>query len=96
MIKLISNEQIKGTHDNTKVDFDRYNIEIKSQISTKEYSVVVDFLNEEITGDCVAYGSWFDIELDECLELLKEVLKDNEPIRKLDYIIDNLQGEKKQ
>lgn len=86
MIKLIRAEQIKTEIEGEKVDFDRYNIEVKSQLSTKQYSIVVDYLNNEITGDCVAFGSWFDIELDECLELLNEVLKDNKPIRKINFI----------
>lgn len=86
MIKLIRAEQMKTEIEGKKVDFDRYNIEVKSQLSTKQYSIVVDYLNNEITGDCVAFGSWFDIELDECLELLNEVLKDNKPIRKINFI----------
>lgn len=86
MITLTSSEQIQGTYENIKMDFDRYNIEVKSQLSTKDYSVIVDFKNNEITGDCVAYGSWFDIELDECLELLKEIFKTNKPIRNFKYI----------
>lgn len=88
MIKLVSSEQMKGTHNNEKMDFDRYNIEVKRQLSTKEYSVIVDFLNEEITGDCVAYGSWFDIEATEGIFLLEEILKENEPIRDYTGIIE--------
>lgn len=81
MIKLVSSEQI-----NKGIDFDRYNIEIKSQLSTKQYSIVVDFLSEEISGDCVAYGSWFDIESSECIEILQEVFKHYEPIRKIHFM----------
>lgn len=88
MIKLVSCEQIKGTHNNVKMDFDRYNIEVKSQLSTKEYAVIVDFINEEITGDCVAYGSWFDIEATEGIYLLEEILKDNDPKRNFSGIIE--------
>ena len=80
-MKLIKSEQIKVVEKGKEVDFDRYDIEVGSQISTKEYSIVVDFKNKEITGDCVAYGSWYDIEEKEAVELLKEVMKNNKPIR---------------
>jgi len=91
MIYLVSNEQIKDIYNDKKIDFDRYNIEIKTSLSTKQFSVVVDFVNNEITGDCVAYGSWFDIGLDECIELLEEVQKHNKSIRNFKHIIENLQ-----
>lgn len=58
MIKVESTEQIKGIYDNTNIDWDRYNFEVSTSVTTKEYSVVVDFLNEEVTGDCIAYGLW--------------------------------------
>lgn len=86
MIELISSMQIKRNGDNEKLDFDRYDIEIKSQLSTKEYSIIVDFLDEDITGECVAYGMWYDIEQNECIELLQEVFKNNEPIRRINFI----------
>lgn len=86
MITLVSMEQIKTVHYDKEVDFDRYNIEVKNQLSTNEYSIIVNFINEEITGDCVAYGSWFAIEKNECLKLLDVILKSNKPFRKFDFI----------
>ncbi|HLR71884.1 MAG TPA: hypothetical protein VK085_10705 [Pseudogracilibacillus sp.] len=88
MITLVSSEQIKCNYEGEKLNFDRYNIEVKGQLSTKDYSIVVDFLKKEITGDCVAYGSWFDIELNDCLALLKSVFKTNKPIRDFKLIIN--------
>lgn len=88
MLKLVSSEQMQTIINEKEVDFDRYNIEIESQISTKQYSVVVDFKREEISGDCVAFGSWFDIESKECIELLEEVSKDHKPIRDFSNIIE--------
>lgn len=61
MITLESVEQIKGIYDNEKIDWDRYTIEIRSSFSLKEYSIIVNFLKEEITGECISYGSWFDL-----------------------------------
>lgn len=94
MAKLESTEQIRGIYDNQKYDFDRYNFITCSPVATKEISVVVDFANDEISGDKIAYGSWFKIELIECIELLetlkpcdikrdfKNILKRNKDFRK--------------
>lgn len=79
MIKVSSVETIKDTQNN-KYDFDRYNLEIKTGLSTKEVSVQVSFIeneNEIITGDIIAFGSWYDLELDECIEYLKIVKEQN-------------------
>ncbi|PET92225.1 hypothetical protein CN527_30805 [Bacillus cereus] len=77
MIKFESSEQIKGTYENKEYDFDRYNFIKKRPLSTHETSVVVDYKNNEITGDTIAYGSWYDIELEECIDYLK-TLQPNE------------------
>lgn len=90
MIKLTSTDQIIGVHENQKLNFDRYDIEVGTSFSTKEYSIVVDFINEDITGECIAYGSWFDIEEVECLELLEIILKDNKPKRVFSHITKKL------
>jgi hypothetical protein len=77
MIKFESSEQIKGTYENKEYDFDRYNFIKKKPFSTHETSIVVDFKGNKITGDTIAYGSWYDIELQECIEYLK-TLQPNE------------------
>lgn len=79
MIKVSSVETIKDTQNN-KYDFDRYHLEIKTGLSTKEVSVQVSFIENEdeiITGDIIAFGSWYDLELDECIEYLKIVKEQN-------------------
>ncbi|MDT2542585.1 hypothetical protein [Lactococcus petauri] len=79
MIKVSCVETIKDTQNN-KYDFDRYNLEIKTGLSTKEVSVQVSFIENEdeiITGDIIAFGSWYDLELDECIEYLKIVKEQN-------------------
>ena len=79
MIKVSSVETIKDTQNN-KYDFDRYTLEIKTGLSTKEVSVQVSFIENEdeiITGDIIAFGSWYDLELDECIEYLKIVKEQN-------------------
>lgn len=79
MIKVSSVETIKDTQNN-KYDFDRYNLKIKTGLSTKEVSVQVSFIENEdeiITGDIIEFGSWYDLELDECIEYLKIVKEQN-------------------
>lgn len=79
MIKVSSVETIKDTQNN-KYDFDRYNLEIKTGLSTKEVSVQVSFIENEdeiIIGDIIAFGSWYNLELDECIEYLKIVKEQN-------------------
>lgn len=53
--------------------YDQYFFEDKSPLSTKDVTVFVDHDKGEITGDCVAYGSWFDIDEAECLKYLQEL-----------------------
>lgn len=90
MIKVESIEQIKGIYDNTNIDLDRYTIEVSTAMATKEYSVVVDFLNEEVTGDCIAYGLWFDIEIEDSIELLEFISGSNKSKRDFKHIIKKL------
>lgn len=48
------------------------------------YLIVVYFKSKEIPGDTVAYGDWYDLSVDECLEYIE--VKEN-PIRIFDRII---------
>ena len=89
MIKVSSVETIKDTQNN-KYDFDRYNLKIKTGLSTKEVSVQVSFIENEdeiITGDIIAFGSWYDLELDECIEYLKIVKEQNKMKREFSKFI---------
>lgn len=81
MLKVVSSENMDFLHEGKIVDFDRYNLEEQSQISTKQISIVIDFKNEEISGDIVAHGDWYDLSVDECLEYIRVI--DN-PIRSFD------------
>lgn len=84
MIVILSSETMDFVHEGKHIDFDRYDLEESTQISTKQISIVVDFKNKEISGDTVAHGDWYDLSVDECLEYIKVI--DN-PIRSFDSII---------
>ncbi|MEK4153364.1 MULTISPECIES: hypothetical protein [Carnobacterium] len=96
-MKLVVVETIKKD----VCDFDRYDFEVKSPLSSKEYSVTIDFKNSEIRGDYVAYGEWNNLDIDECLEILdtlteEEIKRDFSLIKKVviekrhDEIIKNM------
>jgi aspartate aminotransferase-like enzyme len=72
-IREISYELIQCEYKGEDLDFDRYNVEVKTPMSTQEFSVVVDHVDKELSGDCIRYGSWGDIEQDEILEILEAV-----------------------
>lgn len=83
-VSLKSSETI--VDESIDVYFDRYTFEERRGLSTRDIDVVVDFENETIEGDMVAYGDWFDIEADECIEYLdtldkRDVLHDFSEIR---------------
>ena len=86
MAKLINSEQIICTIQNKPYDFDRYNFEGRSALSTHETSVDVDFLNQQIKGDKIAYGEYGRLDLSECIELL-QTLQPNEIIRDFSELI---------
>lgn len=91
MINLVSVEKVKGTCENKKNDWDRYNIEITSPVATKEYTVNVNFINKNISGDCIKYGSRYVLELKECIDLLKVILNNNKPLRDFSMIIGKIE-----
>jgi hypothetical protein len=85
MKKIVVSEKIQAFVDGQQVDLDRYQFEKQSGLSTKEVSVVIDFENEEIAGDCIAYGGWFELSVSECLEYIQSIDK---PIRDFDDILE--------
>lgn len=70
-IKFMGNEQIIGTYEGKAYDFDRYNFEIRTPMSSQDWSVVIDFQNTDIKGDAVRYGEWGDLVIEECLMCLE-------------------------
>ncbi|MGO3710325.1 hypothetical protein [Vagococcus salmoninarum] len=63
------------TTQNKDENYDTYFVVSYSGLSTKEYTIFVDYKNERITDDVIAYGDWFDISLTDCLTILDSVSK---------------------
>ena len=90
MIKIESKEKIKGIYQNENYDFDRYNILERTALSTKEISITVSYIEDDkdkITGDIIAYGSWYDLDIEECLNYLKLVKEQGEMLRDFSQFI---------
>lgn len=77
----VSASSSKFIHEGKDCDFDRYTITKRTPLSTHEISVVVDHINEEITGDVIRYGGWHDLDADELTEALDIISKENAALR---------------
>lgn len=100
-LKLDSTESIQGIYSGEEVDFDRYNF-LEKTLSTKETSIVISYIEgdkEPITGDQVAYGSWYDL-IDEDIQMYVEHLIDNGLLKRelpnSPYISKDLKERKKE
>lgn len=69
-VQTVELEVVKGVYDGKAVDFDRYNIVGRTPMSTQEFSIQIDHIGKEITGDCIRYGSWGNLYNDEIEEML--------------------------
>jgi len=87
-MKNINNQNINTSNNN---NFDTYNIKVGSIDSSKEYSIIVDFEKEEITGACFYYGLLNHmIDTKKCIELLEEFLQYRTPKRDFSNILDKV------
>ena len=85
MFKVVSSNKMQFEQNGKSFDYDIYELEYQTQISTKQITIVVDLKNEETTGDIVAHGSWYNLTLEECLDYIELIDK---PIRNFDQIIE--------
>ncbi|EUJ35763.1 hypothetical protein [Brochothrix campestris] len=89
-MKLDYSETCISTTAPESYDFDRYNFEYRTGLSTKECSITIDFKNNEIRGDMIAYGSWWELEVFECFPYLEFVLENKQSRRSFEAILDKL------
>lgn len=87
MRKVVSSSKMQFEQEGKTFDYDIYELEYRTQISIRQITIVVDFKNEEIIGDIVAHGSWYDLTIEECLEYIEIIDK---PIRNFDHIIEKI------
>lgn len=84
ILKGISYEEMKGVYEGEEYDFDRYNVEMRSPMATHEFSIVVSHSKKEISGDCIRYGSWGDLDKDEIEEIIQVLESEGEIVRPYD------------
>ena len=80
MLKIVNTEQIIDHN----LNFDRYTIEQKSPLATKEILITVNFLNNDelsISGEIIAYGQWSDLTLEQCLSYIHVIICENAMLR---------------
>ena len=53
--------------------FDVYRVDVKQLLTTKEITIMIDFEYGEIAGDCIAFGGWYDLSINECKGILKAI-----------------------
>ena len=86
-LKKIYVEEINFTsHEGVKYDMDRYTVEMRSPMASHEYTMDIDYINLEISGDVIRYGSWDDMDSEEIantLELLEREGKLRRPTNSL-------------
>ena len=78
--------QMKGINNNEKYDFDLYQIEARSPMSTKEISLTVDFIEKKISGDIIAFGDWYDLDKEPIIEILTQIQEENKTLRTIDFL----------
>lgn len=83
---IIGKYSCEGKIDKVPFNMDNYLVEIKTAMSTKEFSVQVDFLNNEITGDTVQFGEWYELELEQCLVILSIIAEQGKLFRDYRYL----------
>lgn len=80
LLKVIraKSTKMKGIDNNKPYDFDLYEIEARSPLATRELSLIVDFINKEVSGDIVAFGSWYDLDQSTVIDLLRQLIEVNQ------------------
>lgn len=75
----ISAEQIIDDYN----DLDIYTIEYSTQFNTNQVSIVINFREELIGGEKVAYGMWYDIDEQETMQYLALIEKEGKLLREV-------------
>lgn len=88
LLKVIraKSTKMKGIDNNKPYDFDLYEIEARSPLATRELSLIVDFINKEVSGDIVTFGSWYDLDQSTVIDLLRQLIEVNQLLRPIEFM----------
>lgn len=84
-MKIRDSYKIETVYEGEEINHDIYIIEEKTPLSTKEITIVVDHIKEEIIGEMIAYGGFSKLDSE---EYLRYVLEIDDPIRDFNYILN--------
>ncbi|MEG0188692.1 MAG: hypothetical protein RR668_08530 [Algoriella sp.] len=74
-------------------DFDKYVIKKGSSDTINEYSIIVDYKNENISGACYRYGFLNHmVDTKEAIKMLEDINKYSTPIRDFTSLIDKMKN----
>ena len=79
-------QMMKGINNNERYNFDLYELELKTLLVNQEISITVDFIKQEIEGNVVKFGGWYDLEKEEILSILNQIKLENKILRSFDFI----------
>jgi len=82
-VKFDSLGTTQGMYDGKYVDQDYYTLSDSSPMSTKEIDIYIDYREDTIRGDQIAYGSWDDIPEEELYDFVQQMEKEGLLIRPL-------------
>lgn len=70
-------------------DFDKYTIKKGSLDTANEYSIIVNFENETISGACYRYGILDHmLDIKEAIKMLEDINKYSTPKREFTFILE--------
>lgn len=78
--------EMQGVDNNKKYDFDLYEIEARSPMATREISLTVDFIEKKVSGDIIAFGDWYDLDIESVNELLNQLKNEKQLLREIEFI----------
>lgn len=78
--------EMRGINNHQKYDFDLYQIEACSPMSTREITLTVDFIEKKVSGDIIAFGDWYDLDIESVNEILKQLKKEEQTLRTINFI----------
>lgn len=78
--------EMRGINNHQKYDFDLYQIEVRSPMSTREITLTVDFIEKKVSGDIIAFGDWHDLDIESVNEILKQLKKEEQTLRTINFI----------
>ena len=86
--------EIRGINNHQKYDFDLYQIEARSPMSTREITLTVDFIEKKVSGDIIAFGDWYELDKETVIEIIKQIEKENQTLRTINFIWKSTKNKK--